>query len=128
MDLVNLKKDKKVDPANYDTVLIGGSIHAGRIQGGIKKFCAAHEKTLLQKKLGLFLCCMDDKTPQQEFDANFPEALRNHATATGIFGGEFDFNKMNFISKAIVKKVSGVTESVFKVSEGAIQKFLEDLK
>jgi menaquinone-dependent protoporphyrinogen oxidase len=128
VDAVNLKQNKKVDPQNYDTVIIGGSIHAGRIQGGIKKFCAAHEETLLTKKLGLFICCMEEEGAQKEFAANFSETLHNHAAAKGIFGGEFDFARMNFVAKAIVKKVSGVTESVSKISEDAIQKFLKDLK
>ncbi|HDQ44282.1 MAG TPA: flavodoxin [bacterium] len=127
-DVVNLKETKKADPQQYDAVIIGGSIHAGRIQGGIKRFCAAHRETLLEKKLGLFLCCMEEEQAQKQFDENFPEPLRKHAKAQGIFGGEFDFERMNFIARTIVKKVSGMTESVSKISEEAIRKFVEDLK
>lgn len=126
--LVNLKKHSKIDPAPFETVIVGGSIHAGRIQGRVKTFCRKNEEVLLKRKLGLFICHMEEKEAQKEFDASFPEALRNHATARGLFGGEFDFEKMNFLSRVIVKKVAGMTESVRKVSDDVIEKFIQDIK
>lgn len=128
IDMVNLKQNARVDPAAYDTVIIGGSIHAGRIQGRVKKFYTANQEVLLTKKLGLFICHMEEDNAQKELDDNYPEALRNHATAKGLFGGTFDFEKMNFVAKAIVKKVGNVTESVNNVNESAIKQFITDIK
>ncbi|NQT27817.1 flavodoxin [candidate division KSB1 bacterium] len=128
VEFVNLKHNPKIDPASYDTVIVGGSIHAGRIQGRVKKFCTAHENVLLTNKLGLFICCMEEERAQEEFDNNYSDTLRDHATAKGIFGGAFDFEKMNFIAKAIVKKVGGVTESVNKISVESIDKFIKEIK
>lgn len=128
IEVVNLKKNSRVDIAPYDTVIVGGSIHAGRIQGKVKGFCSRNQEALLTKKLGLYICCMEEERDQEEFDANYPEVLRNHATAKGIFGGEFDFDRMGFIAKAIVKKVAGTTESVSKIREDAIKKFVEEIR
>ena len=128
IDMVNLKQNARVDPAAYDTVIIGGSIHAGRIQGRVKKFCTANQEVVLTKNLGLFICHMEEDNAQKELDDNYPEALRNHATAKGLFGGTFDFEKMNFVAKAIVKKVGNVTESVNNVNESAIKQFITDIK
>lgn len=125
---VNLKQNSKIDPAAFDAVIIGGSIHAGRIQKRVKKFCDANQNVLLTKKLGLFLCCMDKDLAQKQFDSNFPETLRKHATAKGIFGGKFDFEKMNFMAKAIVKKAAGVTESVSTISDEAMGQFIKDMQ
>lgn len=125
---VNLKKRPPRDLSLFDTIIIGGSIHAGQIQRKVKQFCQDHLDTLKQKRLGLFLCCMEEgETAQKQFDEAFPAELRDHAAVTGLFGGEFDFNRMNFLQRAIVKKVAKITESVSKIKEDHIRQFAETL-
>jgi menaquinone-dependent protoporphyrinogen oxidase len=122
--IINLKKNSKPDLSKFDTIIIGGSIHAGKIQKGIKNFCQKNLDTLLKKRLGLFLCCMEEgETAQKQFDEAYSEELRNHAAAAGLFGGEFDLNKMNFFERAIVKKVGNISENVSKLNEAAISQF-----
>jgi menaquinone-dependent protoporphyrinogen oxidase len=123
---VDLKRDKiTFDVRDYDFVIIGGSIHAGSIQGKIKHFIAKHYEELLTKKMGLFLCCWHDgETALEQFDAAFPEELRKMSIANGIFGGEFLVSKMNFIERQIVKKVSGVTEDTSNLDTTAIMTFV----
>lgn len=122
--LFNLKHKTPKELKSYDQIVIGGSIHAGHIQRKIKTFCEKHEALLLQKNLGLFLCCMEDgENAQTQFNNAFPESWRRHAKATGLFGGEFDFNKMGFMAKAIVKKVANVTESVDHIKHESIEEF-----
>lgn len=123
--LVNMKYIKNIDLNLYDQVVVGGSIHAGQIQKSINGFCEANRETLLSKPLGLFLCCMEEKKAQAQFDAAYDVALRRHALATGVLGGAFNFSRMNFLERFIVKKVSGVTESVKKWDEAAIRAFAE---
>jgi menaquinone-dependent protoporphyrinogen oxidase len=122
--LVNIKKQTPSELCSFDTVVVGGSIHAGQVQRKIKAFCRNNSSVLQKKHLGLFLCCMEEgDTAQKQFDEAYPAELRNHATATGLFGGEFDFDKMNFIQKAIVKKVAGVTSNVSRVKSESIEVF-----
>ena len=129
VSLVNLKKSSRPDLSSFDTIIIGGSIHAGQIQGRVKRFCQDHLDTLKQKRLGLFLCFMEEgTTAQQQFDEAFHAKLRTHAAVTGLFGGEFDFDKMNFFQRAIVKKVAGITESVSKIKKDNIHLFAASLK
>jgi menaquinone-dependent protoporphyrinogen oxidase len=124
VSLVNLKRNSRPDLSSFNTIIIGGSIHAGQIQRRVKRFCQDHLDTLKQKRLGLFLCCMEEgDTAQKQFDEAFPAELRTHAAATGLFGGEFDFDKMNFFYRAIVKKVAGITESVSKIKKDNIHQF-----
>jgi len=123
-----LKDKPSVFVNAYDRILIGGSIHAGSIQGSVKSFCKKNRDILMEKEVGLFLCCMDQERAQEQFDNAFPETLRNHAKAHGLFGGAFDFEKMNFIQRAIVKKISGIKESVNRLDEKKIQSFIEALK
>jgi menaquinone-dependent protoporphyrinogen oxidase len=126
--IVNLKKSSRPDLSSFDTIIIGGSIHAGRIQGRVKRFCQAHLDTLKQKRLGLFLCCMEEgDTAQKQFDEAFPAELRTHAAVTGLFGGEFDFDKMSFFYRAIIKKMAGTTENVSKIKKDNIHQFAAKL-
>jgi len=127
-ELLNFKKSKPVNLENCETIIIGGSIHAGQIQKRIKKFCQGN-LDILKKKIGLFLCCMyEGEIAQKQFQDAFPTELIEHATATGIFGGEFNFEKMNFIEKTIVKKVAKVENSVSRISDEAIIQFAQKMK
>ena len=126
--VVNLKQNGNVDLSGFDTVIIGGSIHAGRVQTRIIKFLNKNSEILLEKKLGLFLCCMEqgEKAVKQLNDA-FPNVFRNHASACEILGGEFNFEKMNFIERFIVRKVAKTEKSVSRISDDKIERFAEKI-
>lgn len=126
--LFNLKKNKNFDVSQFDQIIVGGSIHAGQIQKRVKNFLEKHRLELLQRRLGLFLCCMHENEAENQFNRVFPEILRNHAISKKIMGGEFLFEKMNFVEKALVKKIAGVKESISKINEHEIEKFIKELK
>jgi menaquinone-dependent protoporphyrinogen oxidase len=127
--VVDLKKDKAPDLAGFEAIIVGGSIHAGKIQKAVQSFCASHLAELKAKKLGLFLCHMEEgEKAEAEFRASYPAELIEQAAATGLFGGIFDFDKMNFLERAIIKKISGVTETIVKIREDEIGTFAEKMK
>jgi menaquinone-dependent protoporphyrinogen oxidase len=123
---INLRKDNNPNVEDYDAIIIGGSIHAGSMQSKVKKFVEKNKDVLTTKKLGLFICCMDEKKAQEQFENAYPEDLRKASVSSGLFGGEFLLDKMNFVERMIVKKVSGQTSNVSKLNENAIKKFAED--
>lgn len=128
-DIVQLKKNPGPDPSGYNTIILGTSIHAGRSSGKMQTWFNANKQVLLQKKLGLFLCCMyEGDVALKQFNENYPDDLRNHSAANGLFGGEFLMEKMNFFEKLIVKKVAKITESVSKLDPKAIEEFAEKMK
>ena len=113
----------------YQRVLIGGSIHIGKVQGAVRRFCRENLEALLGKQVGLFLCCMaEGADAQKQLDDAFPEVLRRHARATGIFGGAFNFEKMNPLQRVMIRKISGQSESVTKIRDEAIGDFLAQLR
>lgn len=118
--LINLKETQAVDLSLFDTVIIGGSVHAGQMQGRVKKFCKKNLLDLLQKRVGLFMVGMNEPEFENEFNNAFPELLRKHAIVSKCVGGEFLFEKMNFFEKLIVKKVSGITQNISKIDENKI--------
>lgn len=124
VEIRNLKKEEPGNLETFDRVIIGGSIHAGQIQKRVKDFCTKNVNHLKQKELGLFICCMEEgENAQKQLLGAFPEELIRNAKATACFGGEFDFEKMNFLQKMIVKKVAHVNHSTSKFDKEAIRVF-----
>jgi len=121
---VDLGEQRAPDLSLFDAIIIGGSIHAGQIQKDITKFCLKNSATLLAKPLGVFICFMNKKDGQTELRNAYPFELLQHATVTGLFGGELLFEKMNFLEKLIVRKVSGVTQTVSALDAEAIRNFI----
>ncbi len=127
-DIVRLRRAGRINLGQYDTIIIGGSIHAGMMQSRVRNFCYEHYERLKKKKLGLFICCMEEgERAEEQFNNAFPGEFRNGAVARGIFGGEFDFDRMNFFQRAIVRKLKGVNATVSKISEEEIIRFARDI-
>jgi menaquinone-dependent protoporphyrinogen oxidase len=128
INLVNLDGFPDPNLSLYDRVIIGGSIHMGEIQKGVKKYCERNMDALLTKKVGLFLCCMfDGDIAKKQFEDAYPLELRNHAASIGLFGGEITFDKMNVLEKMIVKKVAKIDQDVSKLNQLAIKEFAQKL-
>jgi menaquinone-dependent protoporphyrinogen oxidase len=121
---VNLKNDAVPALKSFNRIIIGGSIHAGQIQKRVKEFCHTHLADLQNKELGLFICCMEEgEAAQKQLQDAYPETLLQNAKATACFGGGFDFGRMNFLEKMIVKKVARVKQSTSKVDFENVQLF-----
>jgi len=125
---INLKSKQKVDLSCYETVIIGGSIHAGGIQREVKKFIKENTIILMQKRVALYLCCMNEPEERREFEANYPELLRNHSVYNAIAGGEYLFEKMNFIEKFLVRKISGVSSTQSKLRYNEVDNLVNSVK
>lgn len=135
-DLLNLKETKEANLDQYEKIIIGGSIYAGRIQKEVSKFCIENLNKLKDKKLGFFICCMNENSKEAQINASFPEELLNIAAAKESFGGEFNFDHMNFMEKTIIKMISkgdenlpkiDVKENISKLSGESINKFAEKM-
>ncbi len=106
IDLCNIKKEKLPELLQYERVIIGGSIYVGRIQKEISEFCVNNLALLKQMKIGLFLCCMNQKEYDTQLKNAFPGELIERAESIGNFGAEFIIKDMNFLEKAAIKMVS----------------------
>ncbi|HOT45832.1 MAG TPA: flavodoxin domain-containing protein [Spirochaetota bacterium] len=125
---VDLKSRADIDLSRYDTVIIGGSIYLGSIQKGLRKFCEKNLPELLTKRIGLFICCMNqDEAARKHYEAVFDEALRTHAAAAGIFGGELDFDQLSLLEKSVLSQAVNITESVSRFDKSAVRKFAAKL-
>lgn len=128
VDVTNLKKDQAHDLTQYDKVIIGGSIYVGQIQKEIKDFCSKNMAVLQNKRLGLFICCMQQgDQAMTQLDNSFPRELQDVAVTRESFGGEFVFKKMNFLERFIVKKVAKTDRDTSFLAEEKIEQFARSI-
>lgn len=121
---VNLNKNSSPSVNEFDRVIIGGSIHAGQIQKKVRHFCETRLDALSSKEIGLFICCMyEPEVAREELQNAFPEELHQMAKTEAIFGGEFNFEKMNFVEKMLVRKIARVSESFSNIDHESIDRF-----
>lgn len=120
-----VKKEVPLSLNDYDLVILGGSIYMGNIHKGIKNFIKRNLDILLKKRVGLFICAGHPNPIeiQKEWENAFPKELYNHAVVKENFGYEFDFNKMSFLEKAMIKTIHGIKESQFALSNETITHF-----
>ena len=123
---VNVRDEEAPDPDEFDRVLIGSNIHAGSINKKIRRYCFRTTDSLLQRPVGLFLCCLaPEEEAQDYFGKNFPAVLVEHAKTTGVLGGALYFEKMNFFERFLLKKISGTTTSFENIDEERIREFIQ---
>jgi len=126
--VVDLGKDPAPSLDLFHTIIIGGSVHAGTIQQDLTTFCVKNTRDLLKKRLGLFMCYMNNDLRDLEFEDSFPIDLRRHAIAKGMFGGEFLIEKMTETERNAVRNVKGIEKPVYRIDKNAIQNFIDDIK
>jgi menaquinone-dependent protoporphyrinogen oxidase len=127
--MVELDADTRLDLKPYDTVIIGGPIYYGRLEGRVRRFCRRHMEALLQKRLGLFICCLETgEQADEELHEAFPPELLSHAVASGFFGGEIALERLNFVDRFMVRSIAKVEHNISTLSEERIMHFLEQLR
>ena len=103
-DLKNIARDT-FDLAAYDRVLVGSNVRMGTVDRKIRAFLLSQIGILLQKELGLFVCCCFPKQEETYFQNNVPSQLLAHAKATAALGGELDRAKLKGADKLVAKMV-----------------------
>mgnify|MGYP002275421601 CR=1 FL=1 len=68
-------RDRGVSLEGYDTVIIGSCVYMFKLDKHIKRFLRRNEKTLLGKKLGLYLCCYTTPGTEGYLEHFFSPAL-----------------------------------------------------
>ncbi len=122
----NIKSSTNIDFSSYDNIIIGSSVYMGKIRKEVTEFCNNYKEKLLSKNLGLFICGMaEDEDIEDELKSCFPEELSDKALVVDIFGGEYNFDKMNFIEKTIIKKVANTSENREIIHNENIKRFAE---
>lgn len=101
----------KDDLSMYDKIVIGTPVYVGQINKVVKAFVETNKEVLLTKEVHVFICAMNLDNYEQMLSMNFDESIRKHAKITHV-GGAYDFKKLGWFSKLIVKKIAKIDHSV----------------
>ena len=112
--------------AGYDTVLIGGAIHAGRIRPAVRRFCDRARSALLARRVGLFICCLyTGERAQAQLDEAFPAWLSGHAFARRALGGAVRMSALGPVDRFLFRKITGMSEDIERIDDAAITALAE---
>jgi menaquinone-dependent protoporphyrinogen oxidase len=100
--VVNAKREKIEDISEYDLIIVGSGIQMAKWTGAAEKFLDKFRKELSSKKVAMFVSS-GAQTPEETENAR-KQYLEDKASRYGlhpismaVFGGVYDFNKMNFL-------------------------------
>lgn len=125
VSLVNLRNQTCSNIDDYDVILIGSAIYAGKIPKEISTFLNENKKELLTKKIGLFLCCKEEGLKAQNYlKDNFPDWVYERAFIKEHLGHGINFKKMNFIEKVIIKSLIKIKESYLDLKHDNIERVI----
>lgn len=129
-------KDIAREPFNltaYDRVLIGSSIRMGTMDRKIRTLFLRDIGTLLEKELGIFLCCCFSENADVYFQNNVPSQLLEHAKAAVALGGVLDRARLRGRDRLVANMVlkadhtRGVLHT-FSLKDDEIEAFVEKLQ
>ena len=110
---------KKIDQAGAsdieeaDRIVLGGSIHAGRIQKEVGQFIDMHREILLKKPLALFIGCLEKEHSDEELENAFPDDLKAHAELKTAIGGKVNPEKLSWFLRILMKLIIKKEEDRF---------------
>lgn len=128
-DAAVLSVNEAISLDDYSQVVLGTAIYAGRSMNNMTQWCATHLQELQTKRLGLFICCMNNNetTVQRQLDKAFPAELQQHATVRASFGGALTMSHLSLPEKAMLR-VLGYSQDEDAVDTAAIREFAATLQ
>lgn len=112
------------DFSKYDEVIIGTPIYMGKINKKVQKLFDSYKHELLDKELKVFLCGMNNKDESIVVETNFDNDIKKHAKIKYV-GGAYQFKKMNFFFRAIVKSIAKTDKDQEVILEQNIEYLLK---
>ncbi len=114
--VINAKKEKVKDISPYDLIIIGSGMQMGKWTGEPENFLGQFQQELAKKKVAIFVssaaqALIEYEKKSVEIENNRKQYLEEKAAKYNlqpismvIFGGVWDYNKMNFLFR---KTLSG---------------------
>jgi menaquinone-dependent protoporphyrinogen oxidase len=104
--LADIADARDVNVREYEVVLVGGSIYAGKLQRGVVSFCERNRDALLHSRVGIFLCCLyQGEEAAIQMQSAFPDWLLAHAFAQVLPGGEVHYDRLTFLDRILVRSL-----------------------
>ena len=123
--LHNLKTKGLPSVADYDCVIIGSSVYAGRIRKEARVFLSKNKNLLVEKKLGFFVSGIGASGGDKFLKDNFPADLLQNARAAAFLGGIFDPQKAGSFERFIIKIITKSSACINIIDDKKIEEFAD---
>lgn len=126
---VNVEREKAPDLSLFDTVILGGPIYVGKMHKALSDYMQQNRDALKEKRLALFVCAgeQDPALMEKQLASAFPGELYNRAIMREVFGGELYWDKLDSMTKLILRVVKGIKEGYSRLSEVKIDRFVRGI-
>lgn len=118
VDLVNLRRETPIEIEQYELIIIGSGIAAGKWTKEPIKWMKKYQDELSKKKIALFVSSAYAAVPEKKEEARIKylekiaeKYLKNPPESLGLFGGVIDFSKYNIIIRGIMKGIAKANRS-----------------
>lgn len=130
--VVKLVKNKLIDLSEYDSIIIGMAVYSGRIPKIVKKFTDRHQSNLMNKKLFLYIHCLDsDDVTLNRLKETIGTRLYDYAKEKQVLGGRIKLSEHNFVIRKIFQskgRKQGINfENYDTTSENTILRFADNV-
>ena len=129
IELISLKKNSIPKLDEVECLILGTPIYAGQSSMKMRNFYNNNRNIILQKKIALFVCGMYPYLELREKELNeaYPQVLQEKAIAKEFLGGELIFEKMNFLERLIIKKISKTNKSVSNIAWDNLERLVQNI-
>ncbi len=136
MQTYNLKENIEVRLNDAEKIVIGTPIYVGMIPKKVVHFINQNKTEILNKELSIYIIGGEQpKDYQALFNvSNIDPAILQHASHIIYCGGEFRYDKLNFVSRSLLKMVhkkkakEAQNDTMPSLNNQAIEKLIEVLE
>ena len=127
VDIDNLADNKAPELDQYDAILIGTSVYAGRARKAVRKFCEKNLSILLKKKTGIFISCWFEDNLDNYVEKSFPDQLvkQSKIVSAGIIA---DPSEMSILDRFVVKTIAKLKEPVAKIKHDNLEELAASIE
>ncbi len=105
----------------YDNIILGTSVYMGSANKYMHNFLRTNYNELLKKNLALFTTCMIEENKETQVENAFKKDLLDKSFFSGCIATGINMEKLNFMEKLIVSKVSNNQSSFYKLDQDRIE-------
>ena len=124
-DLADVKCCDEISLNDYDGIILGSRLTAGKTQKEFNRFLNENADRLGNMKIGLFLSGLQESGEDEYFKQNFSSELLDKAISKAFLGGVFDPKKCSFFERKLIKVIAKLDSYTCVINEEKIETFAQ---
>jgi len=101
-DILNLDEKNEINLSNYENIILGAAIYAGKISKEMKKFLKNKKEDILKKNIYIFMLAGENS---ENYKKNYPREIMEKCTMFRYFGSELKLEEVALPLRLIIKYI-----------------------